>query len=165
MADPDTPVALALPGFTKPVRLLIVLAPHDPEISARLLAGAKAMATLAGAEVEVLEVPSLLEIPPALALAERLAEFDGYAALGLVVGTGAAQVQMAAEVGRALMALNLGGACIGQAVLLAASRDEALVWADPAGQDKGGAAVAAALHLIAISRKWAGQTKGIGFRA
>jgi 6,7-dimethyl-8-ribityllumazine synthase len=40
-----------------------------------------------------------------------------------------------------------------------------VVRADPAGQDKGGGAALAALHLIAISRKWAGQTKGIGFRA
>jgi 6,7-dimethyl-8-ribityllumazine synthase len=39
------------------------------------------------------------------------------------------------------------------------------VRANPADQDKGGGAAAAALHLIALSRKWAGQTKGIGFRA
>jgi 6,7-dimethyl-8-ribityllumazine synthase len=161
----DAYVALPLPSFAKPVRLLIVSAPQEPEISASLLAGAKAMAARAGAEVEVLEVPGALELPPALALAERLAEFDGYAALGLIMGSGPVQMQMAAEVGRALMALNLGGACIGQAVLLASDRAEALGWADPAGQDKGGGAVAAALHLIAISRKWAGQTKGIGFRA
>jgi 6,7-dimethyl-8-ribityllumazine synthase len=163
MADPY--VTLPLPSFAKPVRLLIVSAPQDPEISSQLLAGAKAKATAVGAEVEVLEVPGALEIPPAVALAERLAEFDGYAALGLILGTGPVQSQIAAEVGRALMALNMGGACIGQAVLLAADRAEAVRWADPAGQDKGGEAVAAALHLIAISRKWAGQTKGIGFRA
>ena len=29
---------------------------------------------------------------------------------------------------------------------------------------KGGGAAAAALHLVALSRKWARQTKGIGFR-
>ncbi len=163
MADPS--VALPLPQFDKPVRLLIVTAAQDAEISASLLAGAMAKASLAGVVVETLEVPGVLEIPPALALAERLAEFDGYAALGLVIGQTPAQVQMAAEVGRALMALNLGGALIGQAVHLATNRAEALMWADPAGSDKGGQAVAAALHLIAISRKWAGQTKGIGFRA
>ena len=157
--------ALPLPNFIKPVRLLIVTAPQDPAISDGLLAGARAKAEAAGVEIEVLEVPGALEIPPAVALAERLAEFDGYAALGVITGTGPVQTQMAAEVGRALMALNMGGACIGQAVLLATTPEEALTWADPKGQDKGGEAVAAALHLIAISRKWAGQTKGIGFRA
>lgn len=161
----DSYLSLPLPSFTKPVRLLIVSAPQDAEVSGALLVGAKAKAEAAGAEVEVLEVPGALEIPPAVALAERLAEFDGYAALGVITGTGPVQAQMAAEVGRALMALNMGGACIGQSVLLAATREEALTWADPKGQDKGGQAVAAALHLIAISRKWAGQTKGIGFRA
>ncbi len=165
MANSDTYVHLPLPSFAKPVRLLIVSAAQDAVISANLVAGAKAKAAKIGAEVEVLEVPGALEIPPALALAERLAEFDGYAALGLVMGAGPVQLQMATEVGRALMALNLAGACIGQAVLLAADRADAVAWADPAGQDKGGEAVAAALHLIAISRKWAGQTKGIGFRA
>ena len=39
------------------------------------------------------------------------------------------------------------------------------VRADPAGQNKGGGAAAAALHLIALSRTWAGKSKGIGFRA
>jgi 6,7-dimethyl-8-ribityllumazine synthase len=42
---------------------------------------------------------------------------------------------------------------------------QAEVRADPAGQNKGGGAAAAALHLIALSRKWAGARKGIGFRA
>ena len=45
------------------------------------------------------------------------------------------------------------------------NRAQAEVRADPAGQNKGGGAAAAALHLVALSRKWAGKTKGIGFRA
>ena len=31
--------------------------------------------------------------------------------------------------------------------------------------NKGGGAAAAALHLIALSRKWGAQTKGIGFKS
>jgi 6,7-dimethyl-8-ribityllumazine synthase len=38
-----------------------------------------------------------------------------------------------------------------------------VVRADPAGQDKGGGAAAAALHLVALCRKWAGQSKGVGY--
>ena len=45
------------------------------------------------------------------------------------------------------------------------NRTQAEVRADPAGQNKGGGAAAAALHLVALSRKWAGKSKGIGFRA
>jgi 6,7-dimethyl-8-ribityllumazine synthase len=38
------------------------------------------------------------------------------------------------------------------------------VRADPADQNKGGGAAAAALHLVALSRKWGRQTKGVGFK-
>jgi 6,7-dimethyl-8-ribityllumazine synthase len=39
------------------------------------------------------------------------------------------------------------------------------VRADPAAMNKGGGAAAAALHLIALTRKWGAQTKGVGFKA
>jgi 6,7-dimethyl-8-ribityllumazine synthase len=39
-----------------------------------------------------------------------------------------------------------------------------VVRAAPDGQNKGGGAAAAALHLIALARKWGGATKGVGFR-
>ena len=45
------------------------------------------------------------------------------------------------------------------------NRPQAEVRADLKGQNKGGGAAAAALHLVALSRKWAGKSKGIGFRA
>jgi 6,7-dimethyl-8-ribityllumazine synthase len=163
--QPD-PASLALPRFDKPVRLLIVMAAHDPDINAALLAGAQAQAALAGVTTEVLEVPGVLEVPPAIAMANRLADFDGYVALGCILYEGTAQYEaMCQATSQGLMMLGLGGSCVGQAILMAESRAQALALADPAGQDKGGRASLAALHLVAISRKWAGQTKGIGFRA
>ena len=36
--------------------------------------------------------------------------------------------------------------------------------ADPENQNKGGGAAAAALHLIALSRKWGAERKGVGFK-
>ncbi|MFP4275748.1 MAG: 6,7-dimethyl-8-ribityllumazine synthase, partial [Paracoccaceae bacterium] len=39
-----------------------------------------------------------------------------------------------------------------------------VVRADPGQQNKGGGAAAAALHLVALARKWGGQRKGVGFR-
>jgi 6,7-dimethyl-8-ribityllumazine synthase len=38
-----------------------------------------------------------------------------------------------------------------------------VVRADPAGQNKGGGAAAAALHLVALSRRWGRAGTGIGF--
>jgi 6,7-dimethyl-8-ribityllumazine synthase len=166
MAASETHYTLPAPKFDKPVKLLIVVAPYYRDIADNLVAGAKAKAAAVGAEVDVLEVPGALEIPSAIAMAGRLAEFDGYVALGCIIrGETTHYDTVCNDSSRGLMMLGLGGSCIGNGILTVENRDQAVVRADPAGQDKGGGAALAALHLIAISRKWAGQTKGIGFRA
>ena len=166
MAASETHYTLPAPQFDKPVKLLIVVAPYYRDIADNLVAGAKAKAALVGAEVEVLDVPGALEIPPAIAMASRLAEFDGYVALGCIIrGETTHYDTVCNDSSRGLMMLGLGGSCIGNGILTVENREQAVVRADPADQDKGGGAALAALHLIAISRKWAGQTKGIGFRA
>ncbi len=166
MASTETHYSLPLPTFDKPVKLLIVVAPYYKDIADNLVAGAKAKAEAAGATVEVLEVPGALEIPSAIAMAGRLADYHGYVALGCIMrGETTHYDTVCNDSSRGLMMLGLGGSCIGNGILTVENREQAVVRADPAGQDKGGGAAAAALHLIAISRKWAGQTKGIGFRA
>lgn len=166
MAGTETHYSLDLPVFDKPVKLLIVVAPYYKDIADNLVAGAKAVAAKAGAEVELVEVPGALEIPPAIAMAGRMADYDGYVALGCIIrGETTHYDTVCNDSSRGLMMLGLGGACIGNGILTVENRDQAVVRADPAGQDKGGGAAAAALHLVALSRKWAGKTKGIGFRA
>ena len=166
MAASETHYSLPLPTFDKPVKLLIVVAPYYKDITDNMIAGARAKATLVGAEVEMLEVPGALEVPTAVAFAERMSNFDGYVALGCIIrGETTHYDTVCNDSSRGLMMLGLSGACIGNGILTVENREQAVVRADPAGQDKGGGAAAAALHLIAISRKWAGQTKGIGFRA
>ena len=166
MAASETHYTLPAPKFDKPVKLLIVVAPYYRDIADNLVAGAKAKAASVGAEVDVLEVPGALEIPSAIGMAGRLAEFDGYVALGCIIrGETTHYDTVCNDSSRGLMMLGLGGSCIGNGILTVENRDQAVVRADPVGQDKGGGAALAALHLIAISRKWAGQTKGIGFRA
>lgn len=166
MAASETHYSLPLPEFTKPVKLLIVVAPYYKDITDNLVAGARATAAAVGAEVDLLEVPGALEVPSAVSLAERLAEYDGYVALGCIIrGETTHYDTVCNDSSRGLMMLGLGGACIGNGILTVENREQAVVRAEPEGQNKGGGAAAAALHLIAISRKWAGQTKGIGFRA
>jgi 6,7-dimethyl-8-ribityllumazine synthase len=155
-----------LPAFDKPVKLLIVVAPYYKDIADNLVAGARATAAKAGAEVDLVEVPGALEIPTAIAMAERLARYDGYVALGCVVrGETTHYDTVCNDSSRALSLLGLQGACIGNGILTVENIGQAEVRADPADQDKGGGAAAAALHLIALARKWGGATKGIGFRA
>jgi 6,7-dimethyl-8-ribityllumazine synthase len=166
MATAEIHHTLPLPAFDKPVKLLVVVAPYYKDITDNLLTGARAIAASCGAEVEVVEVPGALEIPTAIALAERQAEFDGYVALGCVIrGETTHYDTVCNDSSRAITLLGLEGACIGNGILTVENRAQAEVRADPAGQNKGGGAAAAALHLIALSRRWASQTRGIGFRA
>lgn len=166
MATAETHYTLPLPSFDKPVKLLIVVAPYYKDIADNLVAGARAVGEACGAEVELVEVPGALEVPTAIAMAERLAEYDGYVALGCVIrGETTHYDTVCNDSSRAISLLGLQGACIGNGILTVENRAQAEVRADPAGQNKGGGAAAAALHLIALSRKWAGKSKGIGFRA
>jgi 6,7-dimethyl-8-ribityllumazine synthase len=166
MAGSETHYTLPLPGFDKPVKLLIVVAPYYKDIADDLVAGARAVAAACGAEADLVEVPGALEVPTAIAMAERQAKYDGYVALGCVIrGETTHYDTVCNDSSSALSLLGLQGACVGNGILTVENRAQAVVRADPAGQNKGGGAAAAALHLIALSRKWAGQTKGIGFRA
>lgn len=166
MAANENHYTLPLPTFDKPVKLLIVVAPYYRDIADQLIAGAKGIAAGCGAEVEVIEVPGALEVPTAIAMAERQAKFDGYVALGCIIrGETTHYDTVCNDSSRALSLLGLQGACIGNGILTVENRGQAEVRADAAGQNKGGGAAAAALHLVALSRRWAGQTKGIGFRA
>ncbi len=165
MAASETHYTLPLPEFVAPVKLLIVVAPYYRDITDQLVAGAQAVAATCGATTEVVEVPGALEVPSAIALAERIAKFDGYVALGCVIrGETTHYDTVCNDSSRAITMLGLQGAAIGNGILTVENRKQAEVRAEAFGQNKGGGAAAAALHLIALSRKWATDTKGIGFR-
>jgi 6,7-dimethyl-8-ribityllumazine synthase len=167
MAATESHHILPLPSFTKPVRLLIVVAPYYKDVTDQLVAGARSTAAACGAETDLVEVPGALEVPTAIGLAERMAKYDGYVALGCVIrGETTHYDTVCNDSSRALTLLGLQGACIGNGILTVENRKQAEVRAEAAGQNKGGGAAAAALHLIALARGWAaGDTKGIGFRA
>jgi 6,7-dimethyl-8-ribityllumazine synthase len=153
------------PRFDKPVKVLIAVAPYYKDITDELVAGARAKIELAGATSDLVEVPGALELPAAIGMAFRMADYDGFVALGCVIrGETTHYDTVCNDSSRGLMQLGLAGACIGNGILTVENRDQAVVRADHGGQDKGGGAALAALHLIALSRKWARATKGIGFR-
>ena len=165
MAGTETHYVLDLPEFDKPVRLLIVVAPYYKDIADNLVAGARAVAEKAGAVADLIEVPGALEIPTAIGMAARLADYDGFVALGCVIrGETTHYDTVCNDSSRGLTLLGLQGVAIGNGILTVENRKQAEVRADPADMDKGGGAAAAALHLVALSRKWAGRTKGIGFK-
>jgi 6,7-dimethyl-8-ribityllumazine synthase len=165
MASSETHYTLPLPEFDKPVKLLIVVAPYYRAIADQLIAGATQTAKDCGAEYEIVEVPGALEVPTVVAMAERQSNFDGYVALGCIIrGETTHYDTVCNDSSRALSLLGLQGACIGNGILTVENMDQAQVRANPADQNKGGGAAAAALHLIALSRRWSSARKGIGFR-
>jgi 6,7-dimethyl-8-ribityllumazine synthase len=83
MAGSETHYTLPLPVFDKPVKLLIVVAPYYKDIADNLVAGARAVAAACGAEVELVEVPGALEVPTAIAMAERHGEVRRLCRAGL----------------------------------------------------------------------------------
>lgn len=147
---------LPLPAFDAAVRLLIVVSPYYREIADDLIAGARGVAERAGAIVDLIEVPGALEIPTAIGIAARSGRFDGFVALGCVIrGETTHYDTVCNDSSRALTLLGLEGHAIGNGILTVENVEQAIVRAAPHSQDKGGGAAAAALHLIALSRKYA----------
>ncbi len=148
----------------KPTKILIVVSPYYKDIADNMVAGAIAEIEASGATHEIVEVPGALEIPTAIGIAERMSNFDGYVALGCVIrGETTHYDTVCNDSSRAIQLLGLQGLCIGNGILTVENRTQAEVRADPADQNKGGGAAAAALHLVALSRKWGRPEKGVGF--
>ncbi|MCI5095316.1 MAG: 6,7-dimethyl-8-ribityllumazine synthase [Rhodobacteraceae bacterium] len=166
MAGSETHYTLPRPSFDKPVKLLIVVAPYYKDIADNMVAGATAEIEAAGGTFEICEVPGALEVPTAISIADRTSNFDGYVALGCVIrGETTHYDTVCNDSSRAIQLMGLQGLCIGNGILTVENRPQAEVRADPAAMNKGGGAAAAALHLIALTRKWGAQTKGVGFKA
>jgi len=164
MAGHESHYILPRPEFDAPVKLLIVVAPYYKDIADHMIAGAKAEIEAVGGTWDIAEVPGALEVPTAIGMAERLSNYDGYVALGCVIrGETTHYDTVCNDSSRGLQLLGLQGLCIGNGILTVENRKQAEVRADPADQNKGGGAAAAALHLIALARKWGGQRKGVGF--
>lgn len=165
MAIEEQHTILPRPAFDKPVKVLIVISPYYADIAAGLRAGAEAELDAAGVSYEVVEMPGALEVPTAIGISERCSNFDGYVALGCVIrGETTHYETVCNDSSSALKLLGLQGLCIGNGILTVENLAQAQVRADPKGQNKGGAAAAAALHLIALARKWTKTGKGIGFK-
>ena len=150
--------------FDAPVKVLIVVAPFYRDIADNLIKGAVAEIEAAGGTYDIAEVPGALELPTAIGIAERMSNFDCYVALGCVIrGETTHYETVCNDSSRGLTLLGLSGHCIGNGILTVETREQAAVRADPGGQNKGGGAAAAALHLIALARRWGGERKGVGF--
>lgn len=165
MAATEEHYTLPRATFDEPVKILIVVAPYYRDIADNLIAGAKAEIEASGGTWELIEVPGALEVPTAIGIADRHSNFDGFVALGCVIrGETTHYDTVCNDSSRALQLLGLQGLCIGNGILTVETHAQAATRADAQGQNKGGGAAAAALHLVALARNWASDRKGIGFK-
>ena len=150
---------MAAPKFDMPTRVLIVMSPYYGAIAEQLCKGARAAIEAAGASHETIAVPGALEIPTAIRLAAD--QYDAFVALGCVVrGETTHYETVCNDSSRALMLLGLEGLCIGNGILTVEKMKQAKVRAEASGQNKGGGAAEAALHLLAIKRRFTMPAKG-----
>ena len=142
-----------------------MVAPFYKEIADWLIAGATAELEAAGATFEVIEVPGALEVPAAMAVADRKGDFDGFVGLGCVIrGETTHYETVCNDSSRGIMMLGLAGVAVGNGILTVENYEQAAVRANPDEQNKGGGAAAAALHLIALSQRLTKDDKSIGFK-
>ncbi len=135
--------------------ILIAEARFYDHLNDMLVAGARAAVEAAGHTCEVVTVPGALELPGAIALAAESGRFDAYVALGVVIRGETYHFEIVAnESARGLMALTLDGMAIGNGVLTTEDEAQAIVRADPAQLDKGGAAARAALTMLALQGRF-----------
>ena len=154
MASHEEHGTLPLPEFQGPKpSVLIVAAPFYRQIADDLIAGARAALDATGAVHELVEVPGALEIPTTVRLAAK--SFEGFVALGCVVrGETTHYETVCNDSSRGLTLLGLDGLCIGNGILTCENMDQARVRAAPTEMNKGGGAAEAALHLIALARRF-----------
>lgn len=144
---------LALPELVPPPKLLVVAAPFYRAIADDLIAGARATMAEVNAAHDLVEVPGALEIPTTIALARD--RYEGFVALGCVVrGETTHYETVCNDSSRGLTMLGLDRLCIGNGILTCETMDQARVRAAPGEMNKGGGAAAAALHLIALARRF-----------
>jgi len=149
--------------FEQKPHVLIVEARFYDEVSDLLAQGAKTEIERVGATCEVITVPGALEIPAAIVYAIKSLDFDvgrrrhdGYVALGCVLQGGTQHDQIVGtESARGLQEVALRYAlAIGNGILTCKTREQALERADPAKQNRGGAAAEACLRMIELKHRF-----------
>lgn len=137
--------------------VLIVEARFYDEISDALLAGAVDILQKAEASYDIVTVPGALEIPSAIAFAEKSkVPYDGYVALGCVVRGETYHFEIVANNScRALMDLTVHQhLAIGNGILTVESEEQAWARAKQDEKNKGGFAAKAALCMIALKKRF-----------
>ncbi|HVY12688.1 MAG TPA: 6,7-dimethyl-8-ribityllumazine synthase [Alphaproteobacteria bacterium] len=133
-----------------------------PEIASEMAKGAMKALDDAGVTYERFEVPGCLEIPSAILYGITMKEyhparrrFDGYVALGCVIKGETYHFEIVAdESARGLQNIATTYAvAIGNGIITAYDKNQALARANSSGKNKGGDAARACLSMIGIKAR------------
>lgn len=141
----------------KTPHVLIVEARFYEDISDALLKGATEALKEVGADFDVITVPGALEIPAAIAFAEKKEEkYDGYVALGCVIRGETYHFEIVSnESCHGLEELSVRKKlAIGNGILTVENEKQAWERADADKKNKGGFAAHAALRMIELKKKF-----------
>ncbi|WP_317993324.1 6,7-dimethyl-8-ribityllumazine synthase [Bartonella gliris] len=141
----------------KKPHVLIVEARFYDGISDALLTGAVGVLQKAEASYDIVTVPGALEIPAAIAFAEKSKVlYDGYVALGCVIRGETYHFEIVANDScRALMDLTVHkNLAIGNGILTVENEEQAWKRAKQDKKNKGGFAAEAALCMIALKKRF-----------
>ncbi len=142
--------------------IMIVESMFYPEIAGEMAKGAIQALERAGATYERFEVPGCLEVPAGILCGITMKQyhparrrFDGYVALGCVIKGETYHFEIVAnESARGLQSLATRWAvAIGNGIITAYSKEQALARAAVSGKNKGGHAADACLAMIAMKAR------------
>lgn len=148
--------------IAKRARILIVESRYYAKVSDALLDGAIEALRAAGHDFDVVSLPGVLELGPAIAMADDAnrrpigPSYDGYVALGCVlrdevVGSG----RLVEVASRGLMDLAVTRRlALGQNLIEVETEEDGIRWGKEA--DGGGAAARACIELVALHRRLLG---------
>ena len=156
MAGAEKHYIISRAEFNKPVKILIVVSPYYKDIADNMIAGAVAEIEACGGTYDLIEVPGALEIPTAIAMAERLSNFDGYVALGCVIrGETTHYDYVCGESARGLMYLTTDRRlAIGYGIVTVENEAQALARAERKQKNKGKDAAIACLEMLKLRKKF-----------
>jgi 6,7-dimethyl-8-ribityllumazine synthase len=144
------------------LRIAVVVARFNPDITMRLRDGAVEALTVAGAPedaVEVFEVPGAFGLPWAARVAATSGRFDAVVCLGCVIRGETYHFEVIADTAaRGVMAVACDtGVPVTFGVLTTDSIEQALARAAMDRTNKGWEAAVAALELVHLGRRMAGE--------
>ena len=140
-------------------KILIIFSNYYEDITEALMAGAVDVLRNSGMEFETIEVPGVLELPAALAMAVKFGKYQGYVILGCVIRGETTHYEIVSnESAHAIMKL----ACkhrlaLGNGIQTVENRDQAWARASLEGKNNGGGAAKAALAMIEVRQQLQAQ--------